>query len=63
MTARSNHYASSLTYAREKSFFRHGLDHLRFLLKNLPLKHRDLSFCIQLFVPYLDKIQLKYSVK
>ncbi len=33
---------------REKSFFRHGLDHLRFLLKNLPLKHRDLSFCIQL---------------
>ena len=33
---------------REKSFFRHGLDHLRFLLKNLPLKHPDLSFCIQL---------------
>ena len=32
----------------EKSFFRHGLDHLRHLLKNLPLKHRDLRFCIQL---------------
>ena len=33
---------------REKSFFRHGLDHLRHLLKNLPLKHHDLHFCIRL---------------
>ena len=33
---------------REKLVFRHGLDHLRFLLKNLPRKHPDLSFCIQL---------------
>ena len=33
---------------KEKSFFRHGLDHLRHLLKNLPLKHDDLHFCIQL---------------
>lgn len=43
---------------REKSFFRHGLDHLRHLLKNLPLRHKDLAFCIRLlepnviFVPY-----------
>ena len=33
---------------REKSFFRHGLDHLRHLLKNLPLKHEDLHLCIRL---------------
>ena len=33
---------------REKSFFRHGLDHLSHLLKNLDFRHRDLSFCIQL---------------
>lgn len=33
---------------REKSFFRHGLDHLRHLLKNLYFKSDDLLFCIQL---------------
>lgn len=33
---------------REKSFFRHGLDHLRHLLKNLCFKSDDLLFCIQL---------------
>jgi len=33
---------------REKSFFRHGLDHLRHLLKNLPFKHRDLLLAIRL---------------
>lgn len=33
---------------REKSFFRHGLDHLRYLLKNLPLKHPDLRCCVRL---------------
>lgn len=32
----------------EKSFFRHGLDHLRHLLKNLAFKSDDLMFCIQL---------------
>lgn len=33
---------------REKSCFRHGLDHLRHLIKNLFLKSNDLFFCIQL---------------
>lgn len=33
---------------REKSFFRHGLDHLRHLLKNLYFKFDDLLFCIRL---------------
>ena len=33
---------------REKSFFRHGLDHLRHLLKNLPLRHDDLLCCVRL---------------
>ena len=33
---------------REKSFFRHGLDYLRHLLKNLCFKAEDLLFCIQL---------------
>lgn len=32
----------------EKSFFRHGLDHLRHLLKNLPFKHQDLLLAIRL---------------
>ncbi len=32
----------------EKSFFRHGLDHLRHLLKNLYYKSDDLLFCIRL---------------
>ena len=33
---------------RQKSFFRHGLDHLRHLLKNIRFKSDDLLFCIQL---------------
>jgi len=33
---------------REKSFFRHGLDHLRHLLKNLFFKADNSLFCIQL---------------
>ena len=33
---------------REKSFFRHGLDHLRHLLKNICFKSDDLLFCIHL---------------
>lgn len=33
---------------REKSFFRHGLDHLRHLLKNLPFKHRELLLAVRL---------------
>ena len=33
---------------RERSLFRHGLDYLRHMLKNLPLRHDDLHFCIQL---------------
>lgn len=33
---------------REKSFFRHGLDHLKHLLRNLSFKSDDLLFCIQL---------------
>lgn len=33
---------------REKSFFRHGLDHLRHLLKNLPFKHQELLLAIRL---------------
>jgi len=33
---------------REKSFFRHGLDQLRHLLKNLAFRADDLFFCIQL---------------
>lgn len=33
---------------RGKSFFRHGLDHLRHLLKNIYFKSDDLLFCIQL---------------
>lgn len=36
---------------REKSFFRHGLDHLRHLLKNLFFKADNLLFCIQLLSP------------
>ncbi len=33
---------------REKSFFRHGLDHLRHLLKNLPFRHQELLLSIRL---------------
>lgn len=33
---------------KEKSFFRHGLDHLRHLLKNLTLKFDDLRLCIRI---------------
>ena len=37
--------------SRQKSFFRHGLDHLRHLLKNIHFKSHDLLFCIRLLSP------------
>lgn len=38
---------------REKSFFRHGLDHLKYLSSNAVYKAQDFSFCIQLLQPKL----------